>query len=397
MPTSFPRTLRSLDADGGGGAPLLVLLLAAVLTLWLAWALWVPLPVYVVGERARVEVERRVHPVDAPVAGRVVESRLRLGDEVAAGALLVQLDASPEERKLDEERSRSEALGPQIEAAGRERAAEERVLESGRQGTVAALEAARTRVREAETAAAFAEHQASRLRQLHEGGGGTEMEALRAESEARRARGLAQAAAVDVGRLERDRQGQQGAAQARIEELRQTEARLRGALATSARTLAALQAEIDRRAVRAPVAGRLDEVLGVARGRVVREGDRLASIVPPGRLHLVAEVDAAAAVGRVRAGQAAALRLDGYPWTEFGVVDAEVTGVGSEPHDGRVRIELALRLAPGSPIPLEHGMTGQVEIRVDRAPAATLLLRAAGRALAPPPSETRARAGARDQ
>jgi membrane fusion protein (multidrug efflux system) len=57
--------------------------------------------------------------------------------------------------------------------------------------------------------------------------------------------------------------------------------------------------------------------------------------------------------------------------------------VASEPQGGQVRVELSLGGAPAGRIPLEHGLPGVAEVEVERATPAELVLRAAGRLVAP--------------
>lgn len=58
--------------------------------------------------------------------------------------------------------------------------------------------------------------------------------------------------------------------------------------------------------------------------------------------------------------------------------------VASEVRDGHVRVELGVDPDGASPIPLQHGLPGTVEVRVERLAPATLVLRAAGKLLARP-------------
>jgi membrane fusion protein (multidrug efflux system) len=74
----------------------------------------------------------------------------------------------------------------------------------------------------------------------------------------------------------------------------------------------------------------------------------------------------------------ARVRLEGFPWTEYGQLSAEVVGVAAEPRSGKVRVELEIRADPDSPIPLEHGLPGSVEVAVERVSPATLTLRSVG-------------------
>ena len=86
-------------------------------------------------------------------------------------------------------------------------------------------------------------------------------------------------------------------------------------------------------------------------------------------------------MGRIQTGQRARLRLEGFPWTEYGGVSATVSNVAGEPRSGRVRVELAVNPDPASSIPLQHGLPGTIEVEVERVSPAVLLLRAAGRRL----------------
>ncbi|TDG14530.1 HlyD family secretion protein [Paracraurococcus ruber] len=153
--------------------------------------------------------------------------------------------------------------------------------------------------------------------------------------------------------------------------------------ATALRAGAArLAAGIDRLRLRAPVAGRIGDAAALHPGAWVAEGQRLVSVVPPGALAIIAEFDAGAALGRIRPGQAARLRLDGFPWAQFGTIPAEVTRVASELREGRIRVEMA----PSGPAPaalLQHGLPGQAEVAVEQAAPALLALRAAGLLLSP--------------
>jgi len=70
--------------------------------------------------------------------------------------------------------------------------------------------------------------------------------------------------------------------------------------------------------------------------------------------------------------------LDGFPWTQYGVLSAIVSAVGNEPKDGHVRVELALTGETPANIPLEHGLTGTADVEVEHASPLTLILRIVG-------------------
>jgi adhesin transport system membrane fusion protein len=152
---------------------------------------------------------------------------------------------------------------------------------------------------------------------------------------------------------------------------------LAGAVANSETTIRTLQFEIARRTVRAGVGGIIADLVPAPPGTLVTAGQSLASVVPAGNYRVVAQYTPAEAIARVRPGQPAVVRLDGFPWTQYGVHHAIVTQVASEPRGSFVRVELAIS-EPSSTLPLTHGLTGSVEIEVDRVSPLVLGLRSLG-------------------
>jgi membrane fusion protein (multidrug efflux system) len=98
-------------------------------------------------------------------------------------------------------------------------------------------------------------------------------------------------------------------------------------------------------------------------------------------LVIAAQFPADAAFGRIRPGQSATLRLEGFPWSEFGSVPAVVARVAQEIRDGNVRVELAIHPRSTFRGTLEHGMPGSLEVAVERLTPLALVVRTAGQAL----------------
>jgi membrane fusion protein (multidrug efflux system) len=179
-----------------------------------------------------------------------------------------------------------------------------------------------------------------------------------------------------VSRVERDERTRLSDRHVRIQRLRGTLSRLDGEAASVEAAIRRLEYEVERRILRAPIAGRIAEAADLRIGAVVEEGDRLAAIVPDGPLRVVAQFAPAAVIGRVRPGQSGLLRLLGFPWTEYGSLPATVTGVSDEVRDGLVRVELSVAARPT--LSLTHGLPGNVEIEVEHVRPARLVLRTLG-------------------
>src|SRR5207247_1684499 len=77
-----------------------------------------------------------------------------------------------------------------------------------------------------------------------------------------------------------------------------------------------------------------------------------------GSIRAVAQFAPAAALGQIRPGQPAQMRLDGFPWTQYGSLPASVASVAGVVRDGQVQVELVVQPRPDSAIPLRSGLPG---------------------------------------
>jgi membrane fusion protein (multidrug efflux system) len=358
-----------------------VLTAAALAIVWAVWFVAAPVPVYEVTESARIEVNAAAHPVAAQVAGRVVVTNLALGKDVTAGAVLVVLDSEEEQLALREYAARRAGLVHKLEAVRARIAAERDAVERYRKARAVALGECRAKVEEAEARARFAESQFETLVRLRSRGASSPEEYERGRREAEAARAAVKTNQLAAERVGQERDVEEDDRRARIAGQEAAAAELQGTLATEDAAARRLEHAVDLRRVRAPVAGRVGEVVAAFRqGSFVRAGERLAAIVPPGEPRAVA-LFPASAVGRIRPTQPGRLRLLGYPWTQFGTVPARVTGVGNEATRGLIRVELRLLPAPSSTIPLVHGLPGTAEVEIERVTPVVLALRAAGQYL----------------
>jgi multidrug resistance efflux pump len=384
MSSPFFRSERFLESETFKRGAWGLLIAAVLLGLWATWFFRARVAVYAVSQSADLEVDRAAHPVESQSSGRVVASTLALDREVKAGEVLVELDADMQKLQLMEERTRLGSLAPQIQSLEDQIAAEERASAQEQQTAAVASDEARARFREADAAASLAESEAQRLNQMYSSGILAKADFERAQANAAERRAAADSLKLAVSKLEQQRLTDTEDRRAHFEGLKSEVNRLRGTEATSQASIARLEDEVDRRLIRAPIDGRLGEVAGVRMGSVVRDGDKLAAVVPTGILRIVASFQPADALGRIQPGQPARLRLDGFPWTEYGSVNATVTRVGSEVRDGRIRVELAVKPDSSSHIPMQHGLPGTVQVEVERISPASLVLRVVGRGLGGP-------------
>jgi len=382
MQTAFSRTLRVLNADRHAGAAVAIPSIAVLLSAWTVWCVRAEVTLREVTSVARLEVDRAIYPIQSPAAGRVSETWLAVGRKVRAGDLLVALDTSAERLQAGEEQARLAGLKPQVEALRRQIASEGEARGAEREASRVAAEEARANAQQAEAPASYNAQEQERLRQLRAEGLIPERDYQRGRAAAQQANFAAERERLAVRRIQQEQRTRESDRESRIRALEAEIVQLEGTMATSRAALERLENEIARRVVRAPADGTLGETAALRVGAVLREGDRVAALVPEGRLMVVAQFPPAAALGRIAPGQPAVLRLDAFPWLQYGPVAARVARVASEVRDGTVRVEMTVDAAHSPRVPLQHGLPGSVEVQVERVTPAALILRTAGRMMA---------------
>ena len=358
--------MRALSTSRSRGASLGILLVALLLGGWTIWVLQARISLYETTPTARLEVEYQAHPIEAQTSGRVVRNYLKLGQRVQAGQVLVELDAESERLQLAEQQTQPRVLESQIAALRGEAEAGERALSEARQTTRAAVDESRAQLREAEEAARFAHVETDRMAPLRASGIISELEFMRLKSEAEKRDAAVDSARLGIEKLEQEHRTGERDRQTQLERLKGEMNRVASQITTGDATVKKLEHEIDRRRILAPVSGQIGELAEQRPGTFVAAGAKLGSIIPEGDLKIVAQFSPQSALGRIQPGQPASLKLDGFPWSQYGSLAADVTTVAREVEDGRVRVELQVRPGQSTNIPLQHGLTGTVEIEVKR-------------------------------
>lgn len=378
MTTPFSRTLRSLERAPLRPQLVAIGLAGAVAALGGAWLVGGSVTVYAVSLRGRFEVDEAAHLIQAPVAGVVASSSLALGRQVRAGDELLVLDGALERARLAREEAHVANAERALGALGRELEAEADALALEREAAAAAVSVAQARAEVAALLARSASRQDESIRALHESRLASGLEAASSANEAERQRAEARAVGLSAREVSSLHNTSLGDRLVRLARLVRDRAEVQGELDASRAAVEGLRHEIALRTVRAPVDGTVAELSPTTPGAFVAAGQRLATVVPPGALRLVAHFAPADAVGRLRPGQAATVRLDGFPWAQYGTVGAEVTRVATEPRDDAIRVELRVS-RPNARIPMGHGLTSSVEAEVERVTPFALLLRSIGR------------------
>ncbi|WP_437837049.1 HlyD family secretion protein [Sorangium sp. So ce1153] len=381
MSIPFSRSVLALRADSSRRGVLGVATTAAVLGVWGACFVFARVNLYEVSNRARVEVREAAHPVQTPLDGEVIAVQFALGQQVQQGDVLVELDARVLRRELAQTEVRRAGVEAQIAAVRAQIEAQERNLREQQGVAQARLGEAIARRREAESGALYAEGEASRAVRLSREGLLSASDAARADSEGKMRRGVLEASRFSLLRTEAERRAKETELGVELLKQRRDLVQLEAQAAEVRAVIEKLSDQIDDHRIVAPISGQVGEISGFQVGSFLHRGDKITSLVPGGVLRIVAEYAPAHAAGRVAPGQPGRLRLDGFPWTQYGSVPVVVKSVGSELRDGLVRVELGVQPGHDTAVLLQHGLPGKVEVEVERISLAALVLRTVGEKL----------------
>ena len=384
MAGTFANSMRSLSRDRFRPFALSLLAATLILAAWVAWLLLARVSLYESSDTARLEVETTVHSIAAPIQGRILATSIAVGRDVQAGDLLVELESQSERLRVDEAKTQLAALSPQLTALRDEVKAEMAARQEQLKASEITIEQARKQYEEAEASVRLAREEAERFTKLNASGLLSDAELSRARIEVEKRQASAASLQLQIDKQQVDLRNKQSDSQVRIERLNREIASVESQTATLTATVNRLDYDIERHRIRAPIAGRIAEAAPMQAGAIVNAGEKLGAIVPAGQLKVVAYFHPAAALGRIRVGQSAELRLEGFPWTQYGSLGAVVETIAEEPRDGLIRVDLVLKQDQASAIPFRHGLPGAIEIEVDRVSPATLLLRAIGKPVSPP-------------
>lgn len=380
---SFPRTRGFVNADSAKGWLSLGVFALLVTLGWLIWLVRGDVALVETARHAHLEASAYVHPVESVTLGKVVRRPVSLGDAVDQGDLLMVLETEHQEHALEEARALLTAWRERLDVARAALEKRQSLVQEDAEWTsrqLAEIEAKRT----VELVTLdYARQRAERSEKLFELGLVSEVDLLHHQGDAEKANAAAKVHGAEAQALEAKARREAVHHAAELADLEREISEARGEITSLEARVDLLLHEIEDLHLRAPVAGRIGWLAPMQSGTVIEAGDRLAEIVPDDAVRVVGFFPRTA-IGRIEEGQAARLRLDALPWTQYGVVDLEIERLGTEADEDEIRVELRLTEPPSRA--LTHGMTGQLEVTVDRVSPAQWLLQAVGRAAAPSPN-----------
>lgn len=380
MSVLFTQTMRAMRADHPKYLVTGKLLILLVMAVWGYWFFASSMVLYETSAECRLELRPAPMRVESELRGTVVRHNLELGRQVQRGEVLLVLDG----RRLQLQRQTVAAEAQLLETnvlANRRRldALAEALVYLRRVARLKRVEN-EAQVRGVESSSLQAQREQQAGQRLAAAGLLADIEAARLAGEEQRSRALLEAEQVRLEREGVDQSQAEARLQAEVLELEAEIAAYEAQIQVLQRRLAEFDFRLARLQLTAPSDGVLAAVGQFPVGAFLDEGETIATLLPRGQLTATAEFEPRQALGRIGVGQSARIKLDGFPWTQFGYLPARVTAIAGEVREARVQVEMALEDAASYGAPLQHGQPGLVEIEVERVSPAQLLWRMLGKA-----------------
>jgi membrane fusion protein (multidrug efflux system) len=382
MGANFYNTTHALKLDSYRTAITVTCIGLVLLAIWLAWFSFSKITIYETSSKVRLEVNNFSNPITTLVSGKVNSVNFSLAKEIKANDVLLVLDSNNENLRLKEAEAKLQSLPSQISALEKQIIALNHAKFETQQANLSAVQSVRSRQNEINSAIAFAKDNEHRLTELSNLGQMPLIETLKARTEVQKLNAGKDALESDVQKLLKETETHKHQQDAEIENLNREIARLKGEELITQTLMATLQQSIDNHTILSPVSGKIGEMIPLQVGSYVTAGDKLGSIIPYSDLKIVADFLPSSVIGRIKVGQTASMRLDAFPWAQYGTLKAKVSRVGSEIRDNQVKVEFVPETTANSMIVLQHGLPGSIEVTIEQLSPAVMVLRAAGQLMA---------------
>ncbi|MFB9887492.1 HlyD family type I secretion periplasmic adaptor subunit [Balneatrix alpica] len=400
-------------------------LIIAMLLVVITWAYWAELDEITRGT-GKVIPSNQLQVVQNLEGGIVSEILVKEGEMVTAGQVLLRIDDTRFNASFEENQQRFLALEAKIarlqaEAEGKEfapditaetnnpylrqeyslyqirlRSLQEQIgiLESQIRQRERELDESKSREAQVQRGLNLVERELTMTRPLAKSGVVSEVELLRLEREVNDIRGELSSLRITIPRLQAAiEEAKQKRSEAQINFRREARAELTETSTehkSLSELLKALDDQVKRTAVRAPVDGRVQRLLVNTRGGVVQPGMSLIELVPIKDLLIVEAKIKPSDIAYLHPGQQAVVRFSAYDFAIYGGLEAELTHISPDTvHDEQTREDFYMvRLATkathlGSeekPLPIIPGMVVTVDIMTGKKTVLDYLLKPVYRA-----------------
>ncbi|MFA0813666.1 HlyD family secretion protein [Microbulbifer epialgicus] len=378
MPTPFLHTTRSISADNFHSLALVTVFGISLMVTWAAWFFTKDITAYSVSDQAKLEQEQNTIHVSTQRTGRVVAIQASLGDVLNRGDKLVRLDTASFDLDLDGDSKISQSLEIQLDAIEREQDLLNKKFAKDDKALMGQLKLLRQQYQLQESNQQIQADVADRYERLLKKQQSSELDYLAAKRTYQQMAMATLAAEAEIEAAEGRREQIANEYQLALSELQQRRAEIQSKHAEVNTRIQQGNLAVDEQQLRAPISGKLASFADFREGEVLVAGQHVATIQAKGNISVQAFFPPALALGHIREGQSAQVKLDGFSWARYGQLHARVERVASAVQRDRILVELSLQGEVPPLLPLLHDLPARVEVATGSKTPYQLLLQRVG-------------------
>ncbi|MFA0789216.1 HlyD family secretion protein [Microbulbifer echini] len=329
---------------------------------WAVWFLFQEITIYSVSDQAKLEQEQNTVHVSTQRTGRVIAIQASLGDTLNRGDLLIELDTKALDLDLDGDSRVSQSISTQLQSIEREHSLRNKKFSEDDKALGDQLRLLRQQHELQVSNQKIQADVKARYERLLQKQQSSELDYLAAKRTFQQM-AMATLASEAAMRAISDRREQlANEYQLAVSALGQRREDLQRQLTEVNTRIQQSSLAADEQRLRAPIAGKLASLADIREGEVLLAGQQIATLQAEGRITVQAFFPPALALGHIRPGQSAQVKLDGFSWTRYGQLQARVERVASAVQTGQILVELSLRGEAPPQLPLLHDLPARVEI-----------------------------------
>lgn len=376
MSRPFNQTTRSLKNDKAFASLVFLGLGFLFILLWSIWFLTSRITINKNSVSAQIIQSGQVSVLNSPIDGEITQIFIELGAPVKAGELIAELNHNLIDAKVSESKESLQRINSQL---AREQETHRNLVDSHLTEMSSLrehLESLRTQLNSEKDVVEIEKGIVKLYEQLTNKGSGSqldlktsllELEKLRAgliSTQTEMAESNANLAGLSVRQDQEKAQLLKSIDTLELQRIQETSAHQQNLV------------ELQRHFITAPSSGFISAFAVLRTGQYLQQGENIGTILSDSGMRIEAQFSAIDAVGHIKVGQQARVKVDGFEWTTYGAILAKVRKVASSSHEGYFQVELEILESPAQ-IPLKQEMPVSVDVVIESISPFSLVLKTA--------------------
>lgn len=381
MAIAFEDSRRALEQQLSTRLDVVHIVLLVFLSTFIIWAVTGEIDVYRTSQSGTLKSKGGALSVQSEVTANIKATNVSLGMRVKKDDLLIQLDDTPAQLNLSKLQDELLANQQQQRLLREQKQLTEQKYQLAESSLSQEIKQIQAQLEQAEKVLSTQKNIQQGFKALAQTSAVAKVDLLRQELEVVQAESNTKVNAIALDNKRQQIPRNQREQEIAISQINTQLSVLKDQHEQLSRSIERAQLEVDKYAIKAENDGEIVQLITLPLGNRISVGEKVATISNGGDWMIHSSFNAADAVGHVKQGQLARVLVDGFPWRQYGSLEAIVSHVAKEGLQDQVDVLLEIRDNTQSQIPLTFGQPVTIEIKTQTVTPMLLLLNAADRAI----------------